>query len=268
MVPHVLTADGLVLDTPISLAPAADVICSSSHSQGWSCVTLPTVSWSLWSAFSSACLRRCCCRASLSCVGIGRFSRLWPLCLFSCCCPAGGEWNYVTPQLSYMDVTWMTPRVCHKLIKEYVRHNFFSSLCAPAEKTEQEAVRAWPHPFSLTPCWCLATLLRLCAVCWRGCLTLAAHRCSLSLPAGCWPRPKSLRWRGACRSSPSGTAFVCRMKSTLGKLFCQARLFIMDTNWFLYSGSGCLFSLNACKMLLMLSITFNERVHIYFLICC
>lgn len=105
-----------------------DVICSSFHSQGWSCVTLPTVSWLLWSAFSSACLRRCCCRASLSCVRIGRFSRLWPLCLFSCCFPVGGEWNvfeasrsvyYLTSHLSHMD------SVFYECIKSSLKNKVF-----------------------------------------------------------------------------------------------------------------------------------------------
>lgn len=89
----VLMDNGLVLDGCISFASAL-FWCYLSFialSQGWSCVTLPIVSWLPWSAASSPCSQSCCCRASLLCAAIGLFSRLWLLCLCSCCSPIGGE---------------------------------------------------------------------------------------------------------------------------------------------------------------------------------
>lgn len=49
----------------------------------------------------------------------------------------------------------------------------------------------------------------------------AVHQCFLSLLAGFWPQLRFLRWRGVSRNSPSGTVFVCEMKSTLVKPCCQ-----------------------------------------------
>lgn len=68
-----------------------DGVCPSCLSQGWSCVTLPIVSWWPWSAASSACSQSCCCRVSPFCAAIGPSSRPWRLCLCSCCFLIGGE---------------------------------------------------------------------------------------------------------------------------------------------------------------------------------